>query len=576
MVAASIVAAGQPVPVAVEFFVNGVDGPVFDLRADEVSLRVDGRQREVRSLRYVSLPGRDPLAPASSLPADADLPYGSNLSESAGRWVSIVLDHESIRAGAEKNAINSVVRFVTALGPRDHVAVIKAPRGNVETEFTTDHEAVLKVLRRFVGRASRQDTEQDRSCRSRLLLNAVEEILHNVTPLEGPKLLVVLSSGLLNPRRDNPPNRAPGPCEISLDDFQKVNGAATQSGAHVFVVQPDDMEIDPTADRTVSRFAAAEQDRGGLESLAGAAGGEFMRIVGPEDAALQQVAKATSGYYVATFDADPADRTGQARRLQVSVRRDGVRVRSRSDVAIARTADRPVTPKAADDMLRDGVLYRALPLRLAAFTSLGAGDKVNVVAALEATERNVKLTSAVFGLIDEKGKLAGKWTANSTQLGMRPLVSAGEIRPGIYRLRATAVDSSGRQGSVEYDVIARLIAAEPLQLSGLVLGTIYDSRFMPKLLFGTDQAAAVVGEAYGATRGGAVSARIDVSAADGRVLATAPASVAEVAPDRRTISGSVPIASLTPGDYVVRVVVSIAGRPVGQTTRILRKTPFGM
>ena len=80
------------------------------------------------------------------------------------------------------------------------------------------------------------------------------------------------------------------------------------------------MEIDPTADRTVSRFAAAEQDRGGLESLAGVASGEFLRIVGPDDDTLKQVAAASGGTVVATIDADASERTG---------RRDACNSRSR-------------------------------------------------------------------------------------------------------------------------------------------------------------------------------------------------------------------------------------------------------
>ncbi len=562
--------------VAVEFFANGPDGVVYDLRADEVVLRVDGRPRDIRSLRFVSLPLRDPLAAQTAVSRDLDVPYGSNLTESAGRWVSLIVDHESIRAGAEKNVVNALVRFVTALGPRDQVSFIKAPRGYVESDFTSDHEKVVAALRRFVGRASRQDTEQDRSCRSRLLLNAVEDVLGSIAPLEGPKFVAVVSSGMLNPRRDAPANRAPGPCEIRLDDFQRVGAAASRSGAHVFVVQPDDMEIDPTADRTVSRFAAAEQDRGGLESLAGAASGEFLRIVGPDDETLTQVATASAGYYVATIDADASERTGAARRMQLTLKREGVRVRARPDVVIAKPPERDSSAKKPDDMLRDGIVYRALPLRLAAYTSLGSGDKVNVVAALETVERGSKLTAAVFGLFDSKGQLVGKWTASPAALGMRPSLAAGEVRPGVYRLRVAALDSDGRQGTVDYDLVAGLLEAEPLRLSGLVLGTIYDSRFTPKLVFGTDQAAAVVVEVYGQAPG-AITARADVvSVADGRVLSVGAASLAAGAGDRRTITGTVPIASLPPGDYLVRVVVSVDGRPVGQSTRMLRKTPSGM
>jgi 5-enolpyruvylshikimate-3-phosphate synthase len=41
--------------------------------------------------------------------------------------------------------------------------------------------------------------------------------------------------------------------------------------------------------------------------------------------------------------------------------------------------------------------------------------------------------------------------------------------------------------------------------------------------------------------------------------------------DRRRATGVVPVGALKPGDYVVRAVVSLDGRPIGQLTRILRK-----
>ena len=125
---------------------------------------------------------------------------------------------------------------------------------------------------------------------------------------------------------------------------------------------------------------------------------------------------------------------------------------------------------------------------------------------------------------------------------------------------------------------ANLHDATPLRLSGIVLGTTYDSRFFPKLVFGIDQSAVVLLEAYGnVSRPDAVSARLEIlSTADSRVLNSAPARVSSTTPDRHSITGAVPIAGLAAGDYVVRVVVSVDGRPVGEVSRTLRKTSGGV
>ncbi|MBA3887737.1 MAG: hypothetical protein H0X67_18710 [Acidobacteria bacterium] len=51
-----------------------------------------------------------------------------------------------------------------------------------------------------------------------------------------------------------------------------------------------------------------------------------------------------------------------------------------------------------------------------------------------------------------------------------------------------------------------------------------------------------------------------------------PATVRDTAtPDRRIAVGALPLASLAPGDYLVRVVVIGDDRPLGRATRTLRK-----
>jgi hypothetical protein len=44
---------------------------------------------------------------------------------------------------------------------------------------------------------------------------------------------------------------------------------------------------------------------------------------------------------------------------------------------------------------------------------------------------------------------------------------------------------------------------------------------------------------------------------------------------RRMVIGALPIAALAPGDYVVKAIVSLDGRPVGRATRTLRKAISG-
>jgi VWFA-related protein len=581
-------------PVGVDFFAVGPDGSVFDLRPGEVTLKIDGKNRRIRSLRYIGLP----MATAAGLPAareapvDLEPPFGSNAPTADGRWVTIVLDHESIRAGAERNAINAVVRYVNTLGVRDRVAYVTMPNGGIEIDFTTNHQQIIEKLRGFIARAPREQTTQERSCRSRLLLNTMSDYVEGMVSLPGPKTIVLVSSGILNPRRDAPMLGPPGPCEIRQVYFQDVAKATSLARVHIHVVQPDDLHMDPArqvfADPTASRFAGADEDRAGLESLAGVTGGDFMRIVGPDDPTLTSLTRHLTGYYIATFDPEPGERNGALHRAEVSVAREGVRVKTRPEVLIPRLVGSGLNAP-VKDMLRGG-LYRALPLRVTALTSAGAGGKVKVLAVLEGIETDVKLSQAVFGLIGPRqvrvsnaadlatrDVLVAQWTANAAELAESPVVTAGEAVPGPYRLRVAAIDAAGRRGTTEYEFVASLTDAAPLSLSALALGISRDGAFSPKLVFGTDQAAVAYFEIYGAPpKSDSVTVRLEIAdAQDARALVTAVARVVGQGSDRRAAVGALPIAALAPGDYVVRAIVSIDSRPVGRITRTLRKAPLG-
>jgi hypothetical protein len=202
---------------------------------------------------------------------------------------------------------------------------------------------------------------------------------------------------------------------------------------------------------------------------------------------------------------------------------------------------------------------------------------VNVLAVLESIESGVTFTDAVFGLIDTRNRLVAQWTANRAELTGPQVITAGAGAPGPYRLRVAAIDAEGRRGTAEYEFLATLTPADPLTLSTVALGVSRDGTFTPKLVFGTDQAAVAYFEVYGAApRPDSVTVRLEVAeSADARALVTAVPRIMDQGAQRRMVIGALPIAALAPGDYVVRAIVSLDGRPVGRATRTLRKAITG-
>ena len=106
--------------IAVDFSAIGADGrPITDLRADEVTLRIDGRTRAIQALEYVPVEGIGGT--------DAALPYGSNVATVTGRSIVLAVDFETIRAGREAALKEHISHFVKSLQPTDRIALVTVP-----------------------------------------------------------------------------------------------------------------------------------------------------------------------------------------------------------------------------------------------------------------------------------------------------------------------------------------------------------------------------------------------------------------------------------------------------------------
>ena len=553
---------------------------VSDLSPGEVTLKIDGRPREIRSFQFVRLGA----STAAGRPVAGRLPppFGTNALDDAGRTILIIFETDSIRANVAQQATLAAAEFVAALSPRDWVGVITAPYGGILVEPTRDHERVLKVLPAISGQASQQTSDSEKSCRTRNTLNALADHLRGIAHLEGPKTVVVVSSGMALPRRDAPMAGPPGPCELRSEHFQEVGSAAVISRTNLFVVKPDDFVIDSAknafVDPTASRFRSSDEELAGIESLAGVTNGQLLRLTPTDRSAFARIARESAGYYLVGFEPTPGERNGSYRRVEFGVARAGVRVRVHPTLMIPKPDGKrlALTPQA---MLRDARAYRDLPLRVVAVTAPNPGDtKLRIVAILEAPDltgaaSDAGLESAAFGLIDGRGRLVAQWTANARELTLTPAMSAGLASPGRYRLRAAAIDSTGRRGAADYEFVAEPFPAGSLTLSAMVLGVAFQKTFLPKLQYVKEPTAAGQFEIFGVPPAGALTVAMELAhTEDGQALVRVPgAIVATSDPQRQRATGVVPVGNLAPGDYVMRAVLSLDGAPIGRITRVLRK-----
>jgi VWFA-related protein len=569
--------------ISVDFLAVAEDGrPIPDLEPEEITFKLDGKTRQVRSLQFVPLAtaplgdvmprGRSPLPP----------PFGSNLRADAGRAVMIVIEHESIRAGKERPAMEALDRLLSRLSVTDRVGLVTMPHGSVESDLTTDHDRIRQILPRIKGQApqnsggsTQASIDSDKACNSRLTLSTLTGLLEGLSAVEGPKSILFISSGVMPPRRDAEMTRAPGKCEIRPVYFEEVGTAASLARAHFYVVQPDDLNADSAQhafeDPTASRFSSSDEELAGLQHLAGVTGGELLRLNGPTEPIFARIARETSGYYVIGFEPTDKERDGQSHRVEIRTSRDRVEVRSRPHLMVPKGPGATTPQK----MLREGRTYHDLPLRTLAYTSRIPGDnKLKVVSVGEPLDRSVPLAGLAMALIDAKGRIASQWTAQAGELEAPYALAALVAPPGNYRLRVAAIDVNGRRGAADYEFTAALESAGGLKLSGIALGVSSDGTFTPKLQFYREPAAVAFLEIYGeGARAAGLSVRLEIAnSMDGAPLLTAPAPTQATAEqDRRMAIGTIPLEQLEPGDYLIRAVVTSDGKPLGQVYRTLRK-----
>jgi len=542
---------------------------VSDLKTDEIILKVNGKPRQIQSLGVFHATAADPSTGGSALPP----PYATNTVGKNGRVIHALIDDDSITPGREGQLKEAIRLLVSELAPGDMLGVLTT-QGQINLRPSTDLARIQHVVDGMTGRSPSSETDSDAQCRTTRVLAALGSML----ALTGgtPTTIVVFSGGLTPPaqkiidmtRRQNP-TAATGAtasndvCPVRVEDFENIGILASSARADLYLLHM----TEAMANRSSTQDA-------GFESLAGVTGAEFARLTASPQAAISRLLRETASYYTATFDPDPSERNGGTFRVDLKSTRDKVKLRTRPAVEIRKDIARAAaSPK---DMLRTQTVYTDLPLRAAGHTSRTPGsDEVTVVALFEGLDPSVALTAASVGLFDEKNTLKKQWTAQAADLTKRPVMAALSAAAGTYRVRVAALDASGRAGTTDYELKVEVPRADPLKLSTLVLGVQQQGAgFVPRLDFTDEPVAIGLVEIYGVPKGGTVTVDLDVvSTPEGSALATAQTSVNQgKTDDTRVAFGGFNIGGLPAGNYLMRAVVSLDGKPVGKVVRTLRKS----
>ena len=563
--------------IAVDFAAVTDDGrPIEDLKAEEVSIRIGGKRRVVRSLQRITVIGDTPVAPVAGLP----VPFATNAESDTGRAMVLIVEEDSFRAGREAALREAVDQLIARLSPRDRLSLVTMPYGGVKVLPTTEHVRVRTALSRIVGHASGDETGSQLACRTGRTLESLIGYLDSVQGTrESPVTIMFITGGLAAPRRDAPITMAPGMCELRSDLFSQVGVAAGAARAQFYVIQPGDMMQTQQVQReniAGSGFLGSDNPLEGIEHLAGVTGGTMLQLTGSGDGALGRVLRESSAYYLASLEPERSDRSGRSQQLDVRISRPNVAVRSRPRITFAKPETvyaRPVNPSPRD-MLSVTTVFRDLPLRASGYSALEPdGRTLRVVTIAEPVEPGVTLGSLVAALFDRDGKLVSSWAATAEDLQRSPVIGAMPAETGAYRLRVAAIDTTGRSGTADYDLEAEIVQTGTLKLSSVLLGLSRDGRFTPRLQFSTEPVAIGYLELYGPDAGTKIASALEIAATlNGPAVLALPFAIERTGDNRYVATGAIPIAALPPGDYIVRALVGIEGHALTRVVRTLRKT----
>ncbi len=596
--------------------------PVSDLLAPDFVVKIDGEVRKVVSAEHVRV---DVEAAKKQAKAESETEtfFTSNLAPPNGRMIAIAVDQSNIRPGAARPLLQAAGRFLDRLSPADKIAFISYPQPGEAVDFTTDHARIRHAMGRVTGLQSRhkgrfniglweaktivdnrdeimrrtvvmrecamlQGVDLERCERdveleagdivtaqrldTAMSLRGLQDLLSDLSQVEGPKNLILLSEGLILDGTGG-----------ELDDIVRL-AAVGRVSINVLLMDVPRFEV-TQAQLPPSASEDRQMQVQGLENLAGLSRGGLFRVIGTGDSIFDRLASEMSAFYLLGVEQATRDRDGKRHRIDVDVRRRNVTVRSRRAFVLSAATGPRVTPEdRLVSALKTPFGVAEVPVRLTSYAYQDTGgEKVRVVLAADVGQPGTTPAEYTVGyiLIDDQGKIAASGqekrklepaTAGAANAALT-YVAGLTVDPGQYHVRFGVVDAEGRRGSVVRDVHAWKTAGEAFTVGDLMVGGLNGSQPLrpqvePRVVDG--RVAAYV-ELYAASPATFADTAVTIEIADdqdGAALTSAPAQIVPARTDGSRIAQALVGARMLPrGRYVARATITRGGRPAGVLLR---------
>ena len=493
--------------VQVDTYVTDSQGnPVTGLTADDFEVREDGRSQSIAYFLPFNIPIETSNEGSSSV-ALVEPDVQSNEPRD-GRLYVIAVDELRPENGLRTRIF--LRQFVERhLGGNDVAAVVLIGRGRrTDTqEFTSNRRLLLRAIDLVSGWPAEAPTLGfSRGSRDRLYaLRDLVEFLAHIPSRRKAMVLLTEDVGC------DFQNAIDTPLSASLlgcpDVGREIARTALRSNVAIYPIDPNRLSLADVVTGEVETLQSIEQDRArrqrelsrrvNLRSLGDVTGGFALVSSNDVEGAFERLVRENSTYYSLGYYSTQDKTDGKFRRLDVRVKRPGLRVHTISGYLAPkeRVAEAPRRPGVAD-VLSSPLAISGLPMRVVAAPYRGDGEDASLAAAVEIDGSGLEfdrkddaftaqlevgyVVSAATGAlppVSYRVDLALKPDSyeKARKTGVRILLDPPGLRPGIYQLRLGIAQVGRRSGSVLYDLEVPDFTKGALILSGVSLTSVETS-----------------------------------------------------------------------------------------------------
>jgi VWFA-related protein len=530
---------GEPPPVIFRVEVDYVEAdvyvtdaqnnPVNDLKADDFEVIEDGKPQKVTSFSLVNIPVERAERPLfASQPIEADVQTNDHVE---GRIYLIVLDDlhtDFTRTPRVKAAMRRF--FERSFGTNDLAAIVFTGRSNGSQDFTNNPRLLMAAVDRFVGRKLRSATierlegirvnpgtgglqpgddnqQMERAFNARNAMGSIRRLAEFMAGVRGRRKALMLVGEGVDYDIHEAVGLAGSTASAVLLDTHDAIASASRGNVSIYAIDPRGLS---TGDEDLITQSSTMPEQGaGLNSLqnelrlsqnslrvlAANTGGFAALNRNDFNSAFDRIVQENSQYYLLGYYSSNARRDGRYRKIQIRVKRPGLRVVRARDGYYEARGRRPADAKPAANPALAAALSSPLPvagLPLKVFAGAYKGEAPNaavaVVLELDASQLDFVEANGTFNeslefvnaATDSKGKVfpGERHTANlalkpdtfarTKERGFRVLTQV-TLPPGHYQLRVAAGNKKGKAGSVLYDLDIPEFYKEPFVMSGVAL-----------------------------------------------------------------------------------------------------------